>query len=183
MHSRARGRRTGGATGRGAIVGVLVAAIAGSALALGAASGGAQQASAPKQPRVIQLHYAQVNDGTFPRLRLDAFSRRTDSVTLSTRFHGKKASGKTRFNKNVTDTDIKGNAKHPFELIRKQGGRRVVKFVKKSLAQRGTSNVKVRAERGGRVDAIKLKIVLAKCGKDPPLFPVDCEVRRSGKHV
>lgn len=152
-------------------------------LAAPAAVGHATHASGGAQPRVIQLSYSEVNDGSRPRLNLMAFSRRTDSVRLATRYQGKQATADTRFSKNITDTDIKGRAKHPFVLVRKRGGKRVVKLVRNSLADRGEARVRIRAARGGSIDAIKLRIVLARCSLDPPLFPVDCEVERSGKHV
>jgi hypothetical protein len=155
-----------------------------SGLAAPAAVGHATHASGGAQPRVIQLSYSEVNDGSRPRLNLMAFSRRTEAVGLATRYQGKQATADTRFSKNITDTDIKGNrAKHPFVLVRKRGGKRVVKLVRDSLADRGEARVRIRATRGGSVDAIKLRIVLTRCSLDPPLFPVDCEVERSGKHV
>jgi RNA-binding protein YhbY len=172
-----RARRTKGAIA--VLVGVALASMA----AASAAGGDARQAPGPPPPRVIQLSYSDVNDGTFPRYRLMAFSRRTDSVDFATRFGGKKASAGARLDKSITDTDIKGNAKHPFVIVRKQGGRRVLKLIRKSLDRRGEAKVRVRAKRDDRVDAIRLKIVLARCSQDPPLFPVDCEVKRSGKHV
>jgi hypothetical protein len=159
-----------------AVVLVAVASAVGPAATSGVAGGG-------PQPRVIQLSYSEVNDGTRPRLSLMAFSRRTDSVRFSTRYEGKQVTGDTRRDNSLTDTDIKGNAKHPFVLRRKQGGKRVVKLVRESLDERGEARVRIRAERGGDVDVIKLRIVLGRCSQDPPLFPVDCEVERSGKHV
>ena len=178
----ARARLAAARRTKGAAV-VLVAASLASGVAVGAAAGHPREGSGAPQPRVIQLSYSEVNDGTFPRTRLMAFARRTDSVKLATRFNGRHPTADTRLDKSITDTDIKGNAKHPFVVIRKGGGRRVVKLVRKSLAERGQARVRVRAERDGRVDAIKLRIVLARCAMDPPLFPVDCEVKRSGKHV
>ncbi|MDF2752234.1 MAG: hypothetical protein K0S82_617 [Gaiellaceae bacterium] len=171
----------GAALTRGALVVALAAGIssqtAGAAETKRGGAGGGQ-------PRVIQLSYSEVNDGSRPRLNLMAFARRTDSVRLSTRYQGKQATGDTRYDKSITDTDINGNnAKHPFVLRRKQGGKRVVKLIRNSLDERGQARVRIRAARGGRVDAIKLRIVRAKCSLDPPLFPVDCEVERSGKHV
>jgi hypothetical protein len=35
----------------------------------------------------------------------------------------------------------------------------------------------------GLLDDLRLTIVLAKCAQDPPIYPVDCEIRRSGKHI
>jgi hypothetical protein len=152
--------------------------------AIPAAADHPREAVGGAQPRVIQLSYSEVNDGSRPRLNLMAFSRRTDSVRFATRYDGRQATANTRYVKSITDTDINGNrAKHPFVLVRKQGGKRVVKLVRKSLDERGEARVRIRAARGGSVDAIKLRIVLGRCSQDPPLFPVDCEVERSGKHV
>jgi hypothetical protein len=165
-------------------VAIASALLAGAAAVAPTAPGDSREAGGGPQPRVIQLSYSEVNDGSRPRLNLMAFSRRTDSVRLTTRYEGKQATAKTRYAKNITDTDINGNrAKHPFVLVRQGGGKRVVKLVRKSLDERGEARVRIRAARGGAVDAIKLRIVLARCSQDPPLFPVDCEVERSGKHV
>jgi hypothetical protein len=174
-----RERREEGPTKPIVALAVLVAV----AMAGGEAAAHFAKVGGGPQPRVIQLSYSEVNDGSRPRLNLMAFARRTDTVRLSTRYGGKQATADTRFDRSITDTDIKGNAKHPFVLRRKAGGKRVVKMVRKSLDERGEARVRIRAARGGRVDAIKLRIVLARCSQDPPLFPVDCEVERSGKHV
>ena len=174
-----RATRVIGLTGAALVAALVV--LGGAAIAAATDTGNARAAP---QPRVIQLSYSEVNDGSFPRNRLMAFARRTRSVEFSTRYQGKHATARTRFDKSITDTDIKGNtAKHPFVLIRKHGGRRTIKLIRGSLHERGEARVKVRAAHNGRVDAIHLRIVLAKCAQDPPLFPVDCEVRRSGRHV
>ncbi|MQA75740.1 MAG: hypothetical protein GEU88_15595, partial [Solirubrobacterales bacterium] len=118
------------------VIFVLFAATVASVAAL-AATGSAHEASSGPQPRVIQLSYSDSKDGSFPRYRLMAFSRRTDDVRFATRFAGKRAKADARFSENITDTDIKGNAKHPFVLIRKGGGKRVMKLIRRAFDERG----------------------------------------------
>jgi hypothetical protein len=126
---------------------------------------------------VVQLSYSEVNDGSSPRYRLQGFARRTDSLTFRTRSRGKTATARSRYNKSITDTDLRGDARHPFVLQRKGGGRRVLKLIRGALSERGVAKVRVRAKGEGGVDSVRLKIVLAECSQEPPFYPVDCEVR------
>ena len=62
-------------------------------------------------------------------------------------------------------------------LQRKDGGRRVLKLVRQALDGRGVAKLRLRVRGDGGVDALRLRIVLANCSQEPPLYPVDCEVR------
>jgi hypothetical protein len=151
------------------------------ALALTCAAGaaGAPSERASRAPKVIQLSYDESNDGSSPRRALYAFVRYApDAVNFATRYHGRRATAKTRYRPNVTDTDIRGErARHPWALVRKGGGRTVLRLVHKALKQRGVAKVRTRARRDGLIDDVRLRIVLSKCAQDPPFYPVSCEVR------
>ncbi len=133
--------------------------------------------SGARPAKVIQLSYSRWYEGH----SLLAFARRTDSLRFATRYRGKKASAPAR-RSSVTDTDIKGEASRGWNPIRKRGGRKVIRLVRKSLDRRGVAKVRTRAKRDGLLDDHWWRIVLAKCSQDPPLYPVDCEIARSGKH-
>ena len=150
--------------------------IVASAVTGGAAAAGGQNA---RPPKVIQLSYDESDDGSSPSRSLYAFVRHpTDSVRFVTRYHGRTATAETRYKPQITDTDIRGRkARHPWALIRKGGGKRVLSFIHKSLERRGVAKVRTRARRDGLLDDVRARIVLAECAQDPPLYPVSCEVR------
>ena len=129
-------------------------------------------------PKVIQLSYTRLDTGGQSLL---AFARRTDSLRFSTGYQGKRESAPAR-RSSVSDINLKGEARRGWEPIRKKGGKEVKRLVRKSLDERGVANVRTRAKRDGVLDNHRFKIVLAKCDQDPPLFPVDCEIGRGGKH-
>jgi hypothetical protein len=130
-------------------------------------------------PKVIQLSYAESDDGSSPSRALYAFVRHsTDSVRFVTRYHARTATAGARYKPQITDTDIRGKkARHPWTLIRRDGGKRVLSFIHKSLERRGVANVRTRARRDGLLDDVRVRIVLSECAQDPPLYPVSCEVR------
>ena len=135
-------------------------------------------ASGTAPPKVIQLSYSQSSEGGSSLL---AFARRTDSLKFSTRYRGEKARAPAR-KSSVSDTNLKGQARRGWEPIRKQGGKRVKALVRDSLDARGVATVRTRAKRDGQIDSHRWRIVQAKCDQDPPLFPLDCEIGRGGKH-
>jgi hypothetical protein len=154
-------------------------------LALAAEVTGAEAAGAPSErgsspPKVIQLTYEESDDGSTPHRALQAYVRHSpDSVSFATRYHGRRATGKTRYEPNITDTDIRGErAQHPWALIRKGGGKQVFRLIHTSLENRGIAKVRTRARRGGSVDNVRMRIVLSECAQDPPFYPLSCEVSR-----
>jgi hypothetical protein len=157
----------------------LVALIVATAVTGGAAAAGAGNERASHPPKVIQISYDESNDGSSPRRALYAFVRYSpDSVNFATRYHGRRATAKTRYRPNITDTDIRGEkARHPWALVREGGGRRVLRLIHKSLKQRGFAKVRTRARRDGLLDDVRTRIVLSKCAQDPPFYPVSCEVK------
>ena len=135
-------------------------------------------AAAERPPRVIQLSYSESDDGSSPRRSRYAFSRRTDSLRFATRHGGVRATGRSRYKPQITDTDIRGEeARHPWALVRKGGGQRVLRLVHRSLRERGRAVVRVRAKRGGLLDDVRVRVDLSDCTRDPPLYPIDCEAR------
>jgi hypothetical protein len=157
----------------------LVVLLVAAAVTWGAEAAGAPKGSGSHPPKVIQLSYEESNDGSSPRRALDAFVRySTDSVNFATRYHGRTATAKTRYRPNITDTDIRGEmARHPWALVRKGGGSRVLRLIHEALGQRGVAKVRTRARRDGLLDDVRTRIVLSECAQDPPLYPVSCEVR------
>ena len=135
-------------------------------------------AGAGALPKVVQISYAESDDGSSPAKRLYAFVRRADVVRFATRYEGKRATAGTRYRPNITDTDLHGkDVRHPWSLVRKDGGRRVLRLVAKALDERGVAKVRVRARGAGGVDRVRVRVKLAECAQEPPLYPVDCEVR------
>jgi hypothetical protein len=158
---------------------MLVVSIVTSAVTCGGEAVAAQKAGGSRPPREIQLSYDESNDGSSPRRALYAFVRHaTDSVKFAVRYHGRGATAGSRYKTQITDTDIRGGkARHPWALIRKGSGGRVLRLIHKSLEQRGVAKVRIRARRDGLLDDVRTRIVLSECAQDPPFYPVSCEVR------
>jgi hypothetical protein len=143
-----------------------------------AASGSALAAGSP--PEVIQLSYFESSGDQGADRGLEAFARHTHAVRFATTFQGRTARAAGRYRDSITDTDIKGKqAKHPWTPNRKEGGGRVIRLVHKSLHTRGFAKVRLRARKSGEAVGVRVRIDLSKCASDPPLYPVDCEVRVS----
>jgi hypothetical protein len=60
---------------------------------------------------------------------------------------------------------------------REKGGGDVVRLVHEALRQRGVDEVRLRARKSGEVDKARVRIDRDKCASDPPLYPLDCEVK------
>ena len=161
------------------VSGGLAALLSGVCVASGAvasqSSGGAIRAKG--SPDIIQLSYSESSDQGADR-RLETFARRTHAMHFATTYKGEKARAPGKYNSNVTDTDIHGRkARHPWEPDRKKGGADVVRLVHEALHQRGVAEVRLRARKSGEVDKARVRIDRHKCASDPPLYPLDCEVR------
>ncbi len=105
------------------------------------------------------------------------YARRADSLRFKVRYRGRTASAGSRYDESITDTDLRGDARHPFVIRRDRAGRRVLKLIRKALARRGVAKVRVRARGPGGADSERLRIALRRCSIEPPFYPVDCEVR------
>lgn len=127
-------------------------------------------ASAGAPPRVRDMSYFKRDDGSLPHVRLLIGVKRADTVRVATVFHGKHAKAPTSL-----DDRISGD---PWVLQHKDGGRGVYKLLRKSLDERGSAAVRIRARNASGVDSVKLKIRLSECTMDPPFYPLDCEIQR-----
>lgn len=150
----------------GASVALLVTlAFTGSALAAGS------------PPELIQLSYFE-SRGEGPNRGLEAYARHTHALRFATSFQGRTARAPGRHIESITDTDIRGHqAKHPWMPNRKDGGRKVYRLVHRSLHRRGFAMVRLRARKTGEIVSPPVRIDLSACASDPPLYPVDCEIR------
>lgn len=146
----------------------VVLALAGGAVA-GAQGGGAK-------PKLVQLSYEESDDGSSPPKALSAFFHRAERVRFFTGHDGDRARAGARYVESITDTDLHGEARHPWRLIRRDGGKWVLKLIHRSLEERGDAQVKVIARNNGRRTVDRVLIVLADCAQDPPLYPVSCDV-------
>lgn len=143
---------------------------AGSAIALLAALVSlAAPASAAAPPRIVSLGYFVRDDGNLPHTRLLATVRRADSVSFATSYHGSRAAAPARL-----DDRISGD---PW-VLQHQGGAKLYRLIRRSLARRGSAAVRVRARNGAGRDHVKLKIRESECTKDPPFYPLDCTIDR-----
>jgi hypothetical protein len=154
----------------------LAVLVAGFSMAAGGvASAGAKRSNPPE---IIQLSYSESSGDQGADRSLEAFARHTHGMHFATTYKGKKAGAPGRYRADITDTDIHGRkARHPWEPDRKQGGGDVVALVHKSLHHRGFADVRLRARKGGEGVAVRVRIKLKKCASDPPLYPLDCEVK------
>ncbi len=151
------------------MISVVVLALAGAAVT--AAQGGGTK------PKLVQLSYEESDDGSSQPKALSAFFRRAEGVKFVTRHDGHRARGDSRYSESITDTDLNGEASHPWRLIRRGGGKRVLKLIHRSLVDTGKAKVRVIARGNGRRTVDNVVIALADCAQDPPLYPVSCEVR------
>lgn len=124
-----------------------------------------QPAMAAKAPRVVELHYFVRDDGILPHTVLAARVRRADSVRFATVLHGKHAAAPAR-----DDGD-------EWELRHKDGGK-LYRLIRRSLRERGSASVRVRARSGDGTDRVKLRIRESECSMDPPFYPLDCTIDR-----
>jgi hypothetical protein len=138
---------------------------------------GAAHAGGGGKPKLVQLSYEESDDGSSPPKALSAYFRRAELVKFVTRYHGDRASGTSRYNDSITDTDLHGEARHPWRLIRRGGGKQVLKLIHAALVETGDARVKVIARGNGRRVVDRVLIVLADCSQDPPFYPVSCEIR------
>jgi hypothetical protein len=153
-----------------------LAVLVGLLIAPGLGTGDAEAGTAP--PKVIQLSYSQSSDQGDSLL---AFARRTDSLRFAIHYRGAEASAPAR-RSSTFDTDLDGAASRGWKPKPEQGGREVKRLIRESLAERGEARVRTRAKRDGLLDDHRWVLVLSKCSQEPPLYPVDCEVARSGRH-
>jgi hypothetical protein len=135
---------------------------------------------AGKGPELVQLSYDESNDGSSKRYNLSAYARRADAVTFSARLHHERLTAKAKFNESVTDTDLgNGPSSHPWEIVRKGNGKRVLRRIRRSLNREGMATVRVRIKGGGAGGTAKDRITIdaMDCSMDPPLYPLSCEIR------
>ena len=128
-------------------------------------------------PKLVQVSYAESDDGSSPKRSLQAYAKRAEAVKFATRFDGDSARGKAKYRESITDTDLNGEASHPWALVRRDGGGRVLKLIHRSLGAREKARVKVILK--GKSERVVERVVIrvADCAQDPPLYPLSCEIR------
>jgi hypothetical protein len=149
---------------------LLVVAVAGAV-----AADAAQRDERP--PKLVQLSYAESDDGSSARRALFAFERRADKVKFATSYDGDRALARSVYRSNITDRDLHPAARHPWALVRKNGGKQVLGLIHEALFERGFAHVRVISRGNGRRNADGVRIVLGDCAQEPPLYPVSCEVK------
>jgi hypothetical protein len=163
-------RVSGSAKPAAAVAVAVVALLAGHGLA-------AADAERAAGPRLVQLSYEESRDGASRRYNLSAFVHKADRVTFAVRRHHRRLTATSRYNSHVTDTDLKPeDASHPWEIVRKGGGRKVLRKLRRALRHHGQATVRVIAQRGERRDKAKVRIRVAACTEDPPFYPLSCEI-------
>jgi hypothetical protein len=151
-----------------------IVAIAACLLGFFLVAGSQAQAAGPK---LVQLSYEHSRDGSSKHFNLSAYAHNADSVRFTVRRHHAPISAPGRYNDHVTDTDLHPeDARHPWEVDRKHGGKAVLKAVRSSLKRKGAAIVRVMARNGGARDKAKVRIDVADCAMDPPLYPLSCEI-------
>jgi hypothetical protein len=155
------------------------------ALAAAAAVLAAAQATAGEQdgrggergPKVVQLQFSSGRG--IGEKSLQAYAYRTEVLRFRTSYEGERATADSRYRENVTDTDIdaRDEARHPWEMLKKGGGKRVIKMIRQSLRERGVAVVRILAHGGDKLDDPRVRIELSKCSEDPPIYPISCEVK------
>jgi hypothetical protein len=139
-----------------------------------AAAGSGERAKA--KPALVQVAYEESDDGTSAHRQLSAFAQRASSVTFAVRIHHERVVAGSKLNTHVVDTDLHGDAKHPWVLSRGGAGAEVLRRIHDALRKQGEKTVWVRAAGVSGVDKRKVDIVLSECTQDPPYYPVSCQI-------
>ena len=148
------------------VAGLVLAMAAG----LAALAMAAQPAMAAKGPKLVQVCYAETSDGSSEPFDLEANGYNIDALRFTTRYGGERASGEAKLD-NSTDTDLNGEARHPWSLIRKGDGKQVIKLVHAQLFETGVAKVRIRARGDGDHLDQAVEIRLADCSQRPALLP------------
>ena len=162
---------------RGPLAVTVTLVVAGLALVAiqGSAAAGVERAGS--KPKLVQLSYEESKDGSSRHYGLSAFAHKADSVVFAVRRHHKRITAPGRYNDHITDTDLHPeDASHPWEVNRKEGGRKVVKAIRASLSHDGVATVRVTARSAAGKDRAKVKVIVADCAQDPPFYPLSCEI-------
>jgi hypothetical protein len=138
---------------------------------------GSSEARFVRPPKLVQVsYYEDREDGR--RYNLQAHALRTDALKFSVRRGGKRIAADAKLNESISDTDLRGEARHPWVPVRNTAGKRLVRAVVDKLYGNGEVRLRIRLKGNGINDTEKVRIVLAECSTDPPLYPdPDCEVR------
>ena len=165
-----------GTTRRAFRLAAITAALTASAAIPHGAAADPKEEGQRRGPKVVQLSFSS-GRGVGEK-SLQAFAYRTEVLRFRTSYEGERATADSRYRPNVTDTDIdaKGEARHPWELLKKGDGKQVLKMTRQALRERGTAVVRVLAHRDGKLDDVRVRIKLSECSQDPPLYPISCEV-------
>jgi hypothetical protein len=148
------------------------------ALAVGCATvAGLTDARHVRPPKVVQVsYYEDREDGR--RYNLQAHALRTDALRFSVRRSGRRFAAEARLNESISDTDLRGEARHPWVPVRNTAGKRLVRAVVDKLHGNGQVRLRIRVRGNGIRDSVRVRIVLSECNTDPPLYPdPDCEVK------
>ena len=137
---------------------------------------GPSDARQVRPPKVVQVsYYEDREDGR--RYNLQAHALRTDALKFSVRRGGRRIVADAKLNERISDTDLQGEARHPWVPIRNSAGKRLVRAVVDKLYGNGKVRLRIRAQGNGVRDSVRVRIVLSECSTDPPLYPdPDCEV-------
>jgi hypothetical protein len=148
------------------------------ALAVGCTTlAGPSDARQVRPPKLVQVsYYEDREDGR--RYNLQAHALRTDDLTFSVRRDGRRIVAAAKLNKRISDTDLQGEARHPWVPVRNNAGKRLIRAVVDKLYDNGEVRLRIRLKRGGISDRARVRIVLSDCSTDPPPYPdPDCEVK------
>ena len=150
------------------LVGVALAAVA-----LAAGSG----AAAGSKPKVVEVYYAESDDGSSANRRFEMAIRRAEAVRYATRYQGRHARAAAEY-KTHSDTGYGGDAAHPWRAVAGAGGKKLKRLIHDALTETGRAKVRVnaRGDSGGRLRQ-RIEIVLADCAQDPPFYPISCTVK------
>jgi hypothetical protein len=148
------------------------------ALAVGCVTvAGPTDARQVRPPKVVQVScYEDREDGR--PYNLQAHALRTDALTFSVRRGGRRIAAEAKLNESISDTDLRGEARHHWVPVRNRAGRRLVKTVADRLHGNGQVRLRIRVRGNGIRDSMPVRIVLSECNTDPPLYPdPGCEVK------
>ena len=120
-----------------------------------------------ERARVVQVAYERWYGGN----DLRASARRTDRLRMSTRYRGRRAAAPLRQTEPIE-----------WEPIRKEGGRRLFRLVRRALeGERGFARVRTFAKGDcGRIDRHRWTFRYSECSvSTDPSYPIYCELSRN----
>jgi hypothetical protein len=142
---------------------------------LGTEEGTPAQAAqrSPRPPKLVDLIYGEWYGGIDggPRFYLKATTQRASSTTFTARHRGRSSTARGVLNETRRKREL-------WKVTRKPAGRRVIRKIRRSFAEKGVARIRIVARGKGGYARRWVRFELADCTRDAtPSYPVTCVTR------